>query len=82
MYCASLPDYPPTLSFGGFGRVRVFSFDQYYIFTILNMIKIFKSKVERLEYHIFQYLVWAAIFETGIYFEILYYFIYPAYLGS
>jgi hypothetical protein len=26
--------------------------------------------------------VWAAIFETGIYFVILYYYIYPAYLGS
>jgi hypothetical protein len=33
-----LLDYPPTLSFGGFGRVRVFSLDQYYIFIILNMI--------------------------------------------
>jgi hypothetical protein len=27
-----LSDYPPTPSFGGFGRVRVFSFDQCYIF--------------------------------------------------
>jgi hypothetical protein len=42
----------------------------------------FKSKVERLGYHVFQCLVWASIFEIGIYIEILYYFIYPAYLGS
>jgi hypothetical protein len=42
----------------------------------------FKSKFERLGYHVFQCLVWAAISETGIYFVILYYYIYPAYLGS
>jgi hypothetical protein len=28
-----LSDYPPTPSFGGLGCVRVFSFDQYYIFN-------------------------------------------------
>jgi hypothetical protein len=41
IHCAPLlVGYPPTPSFGGFGRARVFSFDQYYIFIILNMIKI------------------------------------------
>jgi hypothetical protein len=29
-----LSDYPPTPSFGGFGCVRVCSFDQYYIFLL------------------------------------------------
>jgi hypothetical protein len=46
------------------------------------MIKIFNPKFERLGYHVFQYLVWATISEIRIYSEILYYFIYPAYLGS
>jgi hypothetical protein len=50
-------------------------------FIILNMIN-FKSKFERLGYHVLQCLVWATIFETGIYFVIFYYYIYPAYLGS
>jgi hypothetical protein len=33
-----LSDYTPIPSFGGFGYVRVFYFDQYYIFIILNII--------------------------------------------
>jgi hypothetical protein len=58
------------------------------VFLLINTISLlflvwfnFKSKFERLGYHILQCLVWAAIFETGIYFVILYYYIYPAYLG-
>jgi hypothetical protein len=46
IHCAPLlVGYPPTPSFGGFGRARVFSFDQYYIFTILNMIKKFNPNL-------------------------------------
>jgi hypothetical protein len=61
--------YPPIPSFGRFGCVRVFYFDQYYIFIIIiDMIKIFKSKFERLGYNVLQCLVWAVISETGIYF--------------
>jgi hypothetical protein len=46
IHCALLfVGYPPTPSFGGFGRVRVFFFYQYYIFTIFNMIKIFNSNL-------------------------------------
>jgi hypothetical protein len=35
-----------------------------------------------LGYNVLQCLVWAVISETGIYFVILYYIIYSAYLGS
>jgi hypothetical protein len=40
-----------------------------------------KSKFGRLGYHVHQCLMWAIIFETEIYFVILYYYIYPASLG-
>jgi hypothetical protein len=59
------------------------------IFILINTIFLlfwiwfnFKSKFERLWYNVLQCLVWAAISETKIYFMILYYYIYPAYLGS
>jgi hypothetical protein len=47
IHCAPLLiGYPSTPSFGGFGRARVFYFDQYYIFfTIPNMIKIFNPNL-------------------------------------
>jgi hypothetical protein len=63
---ALLVGYPPTPSFGGFGRARVFFLSILY-FLLFNMIKIFKSKFERLGYHVFHCLVWAAISESGFY---------------
>jgi hypothetical protein len=42
IHCAPLlVDYPPTPSFGGFGRARVFFFRSILYFIVLNMIKIF-----------------------------------------
>jgi hypothetical protein len=83
MYCASLPvglSTNPVI-----WRVR----QCHSVFLLINIIFLlfwiwlnFKSKFERLGYHVLQCLVWAAIFETKIYFMILYYYIYPAYLGS
>jgi hypothetical protein len=52
------------------------------IFLVLLIWFNFKSKFERLGYQILQCLVWTVIFETWIYYVILYYYIYPAYLGS
>jgi hypothetical protein len=50
------------------------------IFLLFLIWFIFLSKFKRLGYHALQRLVWAGIFEIGIYFVILYYFrilIYP-----
>jgi hypothetical protein len=56
IHCAPLlVCYPPTPSSGGFGRAGVFFFEQYYIFTILNMIKIFNLNLSDLDSTLFCY---------------------------
>jgi hypothetical protein len=83
MYCASLSvglSTDPVI-----WRVRLCRSVFILINTIFLLFLIwfnFKSKFERLGYHVLQCLVWAVIFEIGIYFVISYYYIYPTYLGS
>jgi hypothetical protein len=74
MHCAPLPvGYLPTSSFGEFDRAIVFSFFIifYYYYSeydFLNIIYYYYSEYDfLLGFHVFQYLVWTAIFESGFY---------------
>jgi hypothetical protein len=81
MHYTLLPvGYPPTSSFGGFRHARCFLFGSifyyyyyyYYYYSEYNLISIL---IEWLGSHVFQCLVWAAIFKSGFYsvFIILFY---------